>query len=193
MPRVSADEKERSHARIIKEASKAFRSNGLAGTRVADVMKAAGLTHGGFYRHFSSRAELLASALEDAIKDAMSDLEHATTPEAQRDALLRYVDLYLSPEHVQNVQEGCPLAAAATEAGRGDATVRQAASAGSQYVVLLLSRALANTTENPEAKAHALLSLLIGTVTFARIANGVHDVDDWLNAAKLTAHQILKG
>lgn len=193
MPRVSADEKDRSHTRIIKEASKAFRSNGLAGTRVADVMKAAGLTHGGFYRHFSSRAELLASALEDAIKDAMSDLERATTPEAQRDALLCYVDLYLSPEHVRSVQEGCPLAAAATEAGRDDATVRQAASAGSQYVVLLLSRALANTSENPEAKARALLSLLVGTVTFARIADGVHDVDDWLNAAKLTAQQILEG
>ncbi|MEL6959640.1 MAG: TetR/AcrR family transcriptional regulator [Pseudomonadota bacterium] len=190
---MSDVEKKRSHARIIKEASKAFRSNGLSGTSVADVMRAAGLTHGGFYRHFSSKADLLASALEDAIKDAMSDLERATTPEEQRKALLRYVDLYLSPEHVRSVQEGCPLAAAATEAGRGDVTVRQAASVGSQYVVMLLSRAFANKTENSEAKARALLSLLVGTVTFARLADGVHDVDDWLNAAKVTAHQILEG
>lgn len=193
MPRVSAAEKERSHARILKEASQAFRRNGLDGTSVSDVMRAAGLTHGGFYRHFGSKAELLAAALKDAIKDAMSDLERATTPEAQRKALSRYVDLYLSREHVRSAEDGCPLLAVATEAGRSDAAVREAADLGSQYVISLLSRALENTTNNPEAKARALLSLLVGTVTFARVADEIDDVDDWLDAAKTTAHQMLEG
>ncbi|MEL6618022.1 MAG: helix-turn-helix domain-containing protein, partial [Pseudomonadota bacterium] len=79
MPKMSADEKRQSHERILKAASRLFRERGIEATSVADVMKAAGLTHGGFYRHFSSKDALVAAAFGHAVDEVLSAVEAAPT------------------------------------------------------------------------------------------------------------------
>ncbi|MBT8476236.1 MAG: TetR/AcrR family transcriptional regulator, partial [Alphaproteobacteria bacterium] len=77
MPRMSAQEKQKSHERILKAASRLFRERGIETTSVADVMKAAGLTHGGFYRHFASKDALVAAAFRHAVDEVLSVVEAA--------------------------------------------------------------------------------------------------------------------
>lgn len=191
MARVSAAEKERSHARIVAEASQLLRAKGLEGASVSDVMTAAGLTHGGFYRHFKSKDDLAVAALEAAINDAMSDIEKAPTAQARAEALRRYVDLYLSPEHLRDRRNGCPLAALAVDAGRSEGAVKEAADRGVRHVVSLLSAAFADTTNNREDKAQALLSLLLGTITLARLATSADAAEQRLKAARVSASEML--
>ncbi|WP_369333640.1 TetR/AcrR family transcriptional regulator [Ciceribacter ferrooxidans] len=88
-----------------------FRENGIAATAVADVMKAAGLTHGGFYRHFASKDNLVAAAISHAVSTLLIDLKKAKGHEAKTNAVLSYIDRYLSDEHVGN-----PATAAACRA-----------------------------------------------------------------------------
>jgi AcrR family transcriptional regulator len=82
MPRVSNEEKQRNHNKIVDAAARLFRENGIEMTSVADVMKAAGLTHGGFYRHFGSKEDLISAALDRAVDDVLKEGEEA--PEGQR-------------------------------------------------------------------------------------------------------------
>lgn len=184
MPRVSADEKERSHMRIVQEASLLLRAQGIENTSVTDVMSAAGLTHGGFYRHFKSKDDLVAAALRFAIRDAMSDLEAATTSYARTEALWQYVDLYLSLDHVHSTRSGCPLAAMSVDAVRGAGAVREAADQEMQYVLSLLSRTIGDSTEAEDQKARALLALLVGTVSLARVSRSDEDAEELLRAAR---------
>lgn len=189
MPRVSAEEKTRSHARIVQEASKLLRSKGFEDTSVSDVMRAAGLTHGGFYRHFESKDALMAAALDHAIRNAVSVLASAETPQERAKALQDYIALYLSHEHVQDVANGCPLAALAADAGRGAETVKQTAADGMQHVIEVLAKAMGGPDHLDRAKA--LLALLVGTVTLARITQDPYQVQTTLNAAKTTATALI--
>ena len=80
MPRMSEAEKQRSHSRIVDAAARLFRKRGIEATSVADVMKAAGMTHGGFYRHFASKADLVAAAFQHAVDDVVAKVEQADSP-----------------------------------------------------------------------------------------------------------------
>lgn len=184
MPRVSADEKERSHARIVKEASLLLRARGLENTSVSDVMKAAGLTHGGFYRHFKSKDDLVSTALRFAVRDAMSELEAASSSSERTEALWNYIDLYLSLEHVRSPSTGCPLATLSVDVGRGKAAPRKAADQEMKYVTSLLSRVIGGATEGDHEKAQALLALLVGTVSLARVSPSDEDAEAFLLAAR---------
>ncbi|MEZ5913496.1 MAG: TetR/AcrR family transcriptional regulator [Paracoccaceae bacterium] len=88
---MSADEKQKTHERILKAASQLFRERGIETTSVADVMKAAGLTHGGFYRHFASKEALVAAAFSHAVDEVLSDVEAAPSGPDQASALDSYV------------------------------------------------------------------------------------------------------
>jgi TetR/AcrR family transcriptional repressor of nem operon len=191
MPRVSADEKERSHSRIVQEASLLLRAQGLDNTSVSDVMKAAGLTHGGFYRHFKSKGDLVTTALSFAVKDTMSGLDASFTIAEGEAALRTYINLYLSMNHVRNPDTGCPLAALSVDAGRDDGAVRQVADQERQYVLGLLSRAMGQETEQVHDKAHALMALLVGAVTLARVALSNEDAEAVLLAARNSAAQLI--
>ncbi len=184
MPRVSADEKERSHVRIVKEGAVLLRSQGLENTSLSDVMHAAGLTHGGFYRHFKSKNDLVASAMRLAVKESMSGLEAACGDSERAKALWEYIDIYLSLEHVRNPGAGCPLAALSVDAGRAEPAIRQVAHQETQHVIAVFSRAMGETTEAVGDKAQGLLALLIGTVSLARVSNSDDDAEKLLNSAR---------
>lgn len=168
MPRASEAEKARSHERILDVASTLLRQRGIKGTSVADVMAAAGMTHGGFYRHFASKEALAEAAIDHAVDVALKDAETASRQGSGRRAAQRYVDLYLSREHVASPARGCPLAALAGEAAVSGAEVSAAYGRGVERTIRLLAGAMAGTSSARRRRALAMLSLMIGAVGLAR-------------------------
>ncbi|MEM6498510.1 MAG: helix-turn-helix domain-containing protein [Pseudomonadota bacterium] len=184
MPRMSEAEKQRSHGRILDAAGKMFRERGIESTSVADIMKAAGMTHGGFYRHFSSKDELVAAAFKHAVDHVVSDMERQTSPAEQDGKREEYVSTYLSDEHVKNRAQGCPLAAMGAELARGDGLPRkQGADATSRMASLLQTREAPDT-----AQGRAIMALLLGTITLARLSETEDGVAKALEAGRAGLH-----
>lgn len=122
--RQSRQEKAKTHKRIVDVASERIREQGLDRPAVAEIMQAAGLTHGGFYKHFGSRDDLIAEATENAL--VASDRHvHELTDHAE-DPLAAFVDWYLSAEHRDDAGAGCAVAALGDDVRRGDERLRSA-------------------------------------------------------------------
>jgi TetR/AcrR family transcriptional repressor of nem operon len=180
MPRMSADEKQKSHERILKAASQLFRERGIETTSVADVMKAAGLTHGGFYRHFASKEALVAAAFSHAVDEVLSEVEAAPAGPEHGAARDQYVARYLSAEHVADRGQGCPLAAMGAEIARLDG----AAEAEASDAVVRMARLLAADERGATDKGVATMALLLGTITLARLAKNQELADRVLGVGK---------
>lgn len=118
------EHKRATRARIVEAAAAEFRARGVSGVGVADVMERAGLTHGGFYAHFSSKDELLAEALGWASRPHEA-LEQAVGAVAPARRLGAVIDRYLSPEHAAHPERGCPVAALGPELVRADRRTRR--------------------------------------------------------------------
>src|SRR5213076_1300362 len=128
MSRTPNSRKQETHERIVDVAARAIRRHGYAGVGVADVMKEAGLTHGGFYAHFASRDALLAQAAEQAGAESTENLSRAIARAKPGEELMAVVDSYLSDAHVEAPEQGmgCALAAAGSEVPRQQQEVRRA-------------------------------------------------------------------
>lgn len=168
MARVSEAEKGRSHERILDVASTMLRQRGIKGTSVADVMAAAGMTHGGFYRHFASKEALAEAAIDHAVDAVLKDVETTLREGSGRRAAQRYIDLYLSLEHVDSPASGCPLAALAGEAAVSGAEVLAAYGRGVERTIHLLASGMEGAPSARRRRALRLLSLMIGAVGLAR-------------------------
>ena len=116
--RYGPTHKARTRERIVETAGREFRRRGVDGLSVADIMRAEGLTHGGFYRHFRDKDALLIEAIEAALEQVADHLLEATTELPRGQALRRAIDLYLSEEHLHHPHSGCALAALGTEIAR---------------------------------------------------------------------------
>ena len=164
----SQAEKTRSHKRIVQLAAERFREAGLDGISVADLMKEAGLTHGGFYRHFPSRDDLVAEAVEEAlvngaqIADRVERLEPTT-------ALSALITGYLSVAHRDSKGRGCAVPALATDIARSNPRARAAYTAQVGRYLDLLGRLNEDANEKA-ARKHAIMTLsaLVGAVCLAR-------------------------
>src|ERR1700760_4595881 len=120
----SRAEKAESHDRIVKVAATRFRENGVEGVGVADLMKDAGLTHGGFYRHFASRDELVAEAIERALSEGSQAV--AAVPQTQNYPLDALVDAYLSVAHRDALATSCAVTTLAADVTRASQKARSA-------------------------------------------------------------------
>lgn len=164
--------KEETHDRIVRTAARAIRARGYAGVGVADVMKEAGLTHGGFYAHFGSRTDMLAEAADRAGAEGVDALRAIADAAAPADALDALVDAYLSAQHVAAPDTGCPVAALGSEIPRQEAPVRAAATERIRDLVGLLDELLARrgapagTARREQAQAH--LATMVGALMLAR-------------------------
>ncbi len=161
--------KEATHDRIVDAAARAIRRTGYGGTSVADVMKDAGLTHGGFYAHFESREAMLAEAADRAGAEGVAALERiaaAAPPEKALEALLR---AYLSKAHVEGAEMGCPVAALGSETPRQAPEVRRAATRRIKELIDLVARQAPDWGE-PGAHEHALAAVatMVGALVVAR-------------------------
>ncbi|SFB28970.1 transcriptional regulator, TetR family [Collimonas sp. OK607] len=161
--------KEATHERILEVAARAIRRSGYSGTGVADIMKEAGLTHGGFYAHFESRDALLAEAGDRAGAEsvALAARVAATAPPGQ--ALQAMMQAYLSSEHIGAIETGCPVSALGSEMPRQAPEVRRAATIHIKEMIDLFARQLPDWGQ-PQAheQAMALVCALIGTTMIAR-------------------------
>src|SRR5262245_14633708 len=119
------EHKSRTRRTIVAAASTAFRAEGISGVRVGDVMTRAGLTHGGFYAHFDSKADLLREALDYAAEQTLEALSKPLADVPSEDRWRTAIDSYLSPAHVAHPEVGCPLASLGAEVARADSTTRK--------------------------------------------------------------------
>ena len=160
--------KQLTHDRIVETAARALRSTGFDGVGVADVMKQAGLTHGGFYAHFPSRDFLLAEALERAGQDSRDRMQRTIAAgEARGTSRFRaLVEGYLSERHLKSPEIGCPVAALASEMPRQPEAVRDAGAV--RVKSLLATVAAALPAGHPEGTAAAVAGQLVGALQLAR-------------------------
>jgi TetR/AcrR family transcriptional regulator, transcriptional repressor for nem operon len=174
---------------IVETASRLFRARGFESVGVADVMQAAGMTHGGFYRHFPSKEALVAEAMAHAFGEAATRLEVDNASPATGTAantlavkLGTYVEDYLSTGHVAHPERGCPMAAAGTEAPHAGAGVGASFAQGTEQLAERLSEALRDMSPAPRDAALRLLASLVGTIVIAR-AVGAGTLQDEVIAA----------
>ncbi len=160
--------KEESHERIVDAAARAIRRGGYSGVGVADIMKEAGLTHGGFYAHFPSRDALLAAAMDRAGQDGAARLSQGMARRRAEGAspLRAWVETYLSDAYLAGCEQGCPVAALASEMPRQSANVREAAASRVQRLIEALQQVL--PAGAGEHAAAAVTSTLVGALQLAR-------------------------
>ncbi len=122
--RYPEEHKAEVHRKIVKDASRRLRSEGLNGAAVAAVMRDTGLTHGGFYKHFENKDELLLKSLREAFREIADHLAHVAEKSQPRAAWKAIVKTYLSLEYCDHVERGCPLPALSPEMARVDKRMR---------------------------------------------------------------------
>lgn len=164
-------EKQKTHERIVTLAAKRLREEGLEGIGVADLMKEAGLTVGGFYKHFASRDELVAEAVQSAVEQQRRQMEEKGIDPADV-ALEDFADSYLSASHRDHRGEGCAYAALTADIARSGDAVRAVATEGLRKNIEAMTARMpqANATE---ARRNAIIAscLMAGALGFARVAN----------------------
>jgi AcrR family transcriptional regulator len=167
--RIPQGRKEASHERILEAAARAIRRSGYTGTGVADIMKEAGLTHGGFYAHFESREAMLAEAADRAGAQSVATLERFVAQVPPKEAFRALVTAYLSKGHVERAEVGCPVAALGSEMPRQAPEVRRAATRRIKEMIDLVSRHSPGWGE-PGAHERALIATatMVGALVLAR-------------------------
>mgnify|MGYP001074855993 FL=1 len=171
------------HKRIVEVAAQAFKKKGIDATGVAEVMVAAGLTHGAFYRHFASKEALVAEAATVSM-DVFVDTAQAAAS-AGPEAFLKYLQGYLTSEYRDDVLGGCPVIQLGGELARTDASTREGVSKGLRD---LIDIAVSVSGDVPRAIAEDdaifTLSALIGAITMSRLVDGRKLSERVLNVTK---------
>src|SRR5437762_4106778 len=169
MGRTAPGRKEATHDRIVEAAARAIRRSGYGGTGVADIMKDAGLTHGGFYAHFDSREAMLAEAADHAGADTVATMTRVADAAPPEQALQAIIRAYLSKAHVEAVETGCAVAALGSEMPRQAPQVRRAATRRIREMIDLIARQSPDWGQ-PGAHQHALVtvSTMVGALVLAR-------------------------
>jgi TetR/AcrR family transcriptional regulator, transcriptional repressor for nem operon len=164
----SRDDKQASHERIVEVAVRRIREAGTATPGVAEIMREAGLTHGGFYKHFSSRDELVAEAARRAFADGALFAEQAAA--GAGDPFAAYVDAYLSDEHRDHPGAGCAVVALGADAAHGSEPLRAAYTDQVRAFVETLAqlRDASGDTEADRRRATTAMSAIVGALLTAR-------------------------
>jgi TetR/AcrR family transcriptional regulator, transcriptional repressor for nem operon len=151
------------HERIVDIAAKRFREHGIDGVSIADLMNEAGLTAGGFYKHFESRDQLVKEAFERALRDI--ETWENSIPTAPRHAMRAYV----SASHRDNVERGCPISALVNDMSRATEDTRAIYTEHVRNIVEQIAKASpAEDNASKRAEALHMLSACVGAVTLSR-------------------------
>ncbi|GLR63228.1 TetR/AcrR family transcriptional regulator [Marinospirillum insulare] len=166
--RVSREQAAENRKKIIAVAAKLFREKGFDGIGVAGLMKAAGLTHGGFYGHFDSKEDLMAQACDHAV-DELLQAGELRSKESNDTPYVTFLKNYLSVGHRDHPGAGCLMAALGTEASRKNQTVRSAFTQSAKRLAAALMEIIPATNKK-KARENALvtLAMLVGAQTIAR-------------------------
>jgi TetR/AcrR family transcriptional repressor of nem operon len=168
--RYAPEHKLETHQKIVKDASRSIRSEGLNGAAVSAVMKAAGLTHGGFYKHFASKDDLLLESLREGFREIEDTLAQAAEQSPPGEAWKAVVKIYLSMELCDYPERGCPLAALSPELARADKKMKpQIAAELVNYKSRMVPFMPGDRTADKERAFFAIFSTMIGAIEIARM------------------------
>jgi TetR/AcrR family transcriptional regulator, transcriptional repressor for nem operon len=167
--RTAPGRKDATHERIVEAAARAIRRSGYSGAGVADIMKEAGLTHGGFYAHFASRDAMLAEAADRAGAEGVAAVARVAAAAPPQQALQAMMRAYLSKAHVEAVETGCGVAALCSETPRQTPDVRRAATRRIKEMIDLVAREAPDWGQ-PGAHERALVTVatMVGALVLAR-------------------------
>ena len=182
--RVSREKAAANRERIIDAAAALFRAKGFGGIGVADIMKAADLTHGGFYGHFASKDDLVAQASRRTMARAAANWQRVVTeaPERPYAALLQR---YLTPRHRDDPGRGCAFAALGADAARSRKLVRDAFAHGIEPLIAILAEAVPGRSKAARRrKAVAAMAGLVGALSLARAVGDPSLSDEILKAVQ---------
>ena len=189
--RVSRAQAEANREAVVSAASRLFREHGFDGIGLKDLMKAAGLTQGGFYKQFASKDDLAAQASRRAMEITTGRWSAvlAANPDNPLEAV---IGLYLSAEHREETSDGCPMVALGSDAARQTEDVRATFEKGVAAHLQILD-GLIPKEEKPYANAMAMLSLMVGAVTLSRIVTDESLSQGFLDAAADEVRRIASG
>lgn len=175
--RVSREQFRANRTRILDEAGKLFREHGFDGVTLADVMNAAGLTHGGFYGHFRSKDELIEAAL--------AHRSEAQPARPRKQSAADYADAYLSRKHRDTKATSCPISCLGTEAARASDSVRHSMTALVREEIDRLAEV--SPGEAPQDRRRAAISTwsaMVGAMMLARLVDDERLSDEILSATR---------
>jgi TetR/AcrR family transcriptional repressor of nem operon len=177
--------KAETHAKLVRLAGRVLREKGPQNLAVAELMQAAGLTHGGFYAHFKSKDALLVEALKSVFEESNQDFQRVSEGGPPRRALARYIDTYVTPAHRDSRSAACPIVALNSDLPRQSKKFRTAFDAGVKLLLCRLAGWIeaAGITEG-EALAGSVLSAMAGAVAVSRTVSDKRLSDELLDAAR---------
>lgn len=184
--RYPAAHKLTTRRRILEAASQAFRERGVAETGVDEVMRRAGLTHGGFYAHFRDKTELIAEACASAFDEAVPNLERIAAQPTAAGRVRLLIDSYLSARHRDNRGSGCLVVAVGADMARLRGAAREGYSRGFRQHLDRLAAALRLSDEPRQNREHIthLMSSLVGALLFARAIDDPAESDAVLHTMR---------
>lgn len=185
--RYSKEHKNATHDRIVRKASMRLREKGIHGVGVAELMKEAGLTHGGFYSHFESREALMVEAISYAMDRSMESWRELTDDLTPSQRLAAIADAYLSKQHRDDPGRGCAVLAVGAEIARETAKTRRAFAGKVAAMIDMLAEQMEGVPpKQARQQACAMLASMVGTLLLARIT-GAGELSDDILAAGRTA------
>jgi TetR/AcrR family transcriptional repressor of nem operon len=186
--RYSKEHKQETHARIVRKASVRLREKGAHGIGVADLMKEAGLTHGGFYAHFDSREALVIEAFGYAMDRSMEHWRKAAEHIAPEKRLATIVDSYLTTVHRDDPGHGCAVPTLGPEIAREGPKARRAFAAKLEQMIDMIADQITDVPRKGARKqAASTLATMMGTLVLSRIAGNSEFSDDILAAGREAA------
>ncbi|MFQ5415694.1 MAG: TetR/AcrR family transcriptional regulator [Myxococcota bacterium] len=180
-----SEQKRRTHRRIVDVAVRQLGEQGLSGAAVQRIMNEAGLTHGGFYSHFDSKADLVAQALSAALRIASERLFRRVDHLAAPDRRKRLLDAYLSPAHRDAPGAGCPLASTSADVARSSACVRRAYEDELRKIIEHIEADFHELAgDAAHARAVGTLAICVGGLLLARAVDDPALSDDILQSCR---------
>jgi TetR/AcrR family transcriptional regulator, transcriptional repressor for nem operon len=179
--RYSDTHKNETRKKVLRAAAIAVRAKGPDGIGVAEIMAEVGLTHGGFYAHFPNKEALVAAAIGEAFDQSGRRFEKLTGGMSPSEALSTFVDTYVTREHRDHPERGCPVAALSSELPRQGAPVREAYERGVQNLIGRVARWL---PEDRRGSAASLVAEMAGSVVLSRAISDVEAAERLLADAR---------
>ncbi|MFJ3524267.1 TetR/AcrR family transcriptional regulator [Pseudomonas sp. NPDC090203] len=181
--RKTKEEAAATRRRIVESAAVEFQRLGIDGSGLTGLMAAAGLTQGGFYKHFSSKAQLVAESTEASVDNIIDNLQGLLPDVAEEEGFDALVRGYLSQQH-RDGDAGCPYAGVGSELARADESTRGVAVEGFERMVDLLSQQLVDQDETSRRERSLLtMCAMMGALTVSRMAQGNELADEVLGVA----------
>lgn len=186
--RYVEDHRRQTHERIVEHASYGLRQNGAEGLSVVELMKLAGLTHGGFYNHFDSRAALVGEAIAFAMDQMVERWKRLVNGKVDGDRIDALIADYLSPRHRENPRQGCALPALAADVARSSPGERRALASKLENMIDVFVELLPDEAPQQARQiATGAIATMVGSIVLSRAVGAGKLSDSILDAGRMTA------